>query len=293
MTPKLIAVVGPTGVGKSAYAIELAQRYTTSIVSADSRQVYKGMAIGTDAPAIEVLKAIPHFFIACRDVWEHYSADEWAEDALNVVQELFKSGKKQVVMVGGSMMYLQAFLQGFDPIPLPTEEIRQKLWQRFSEEGVAPLREELKAIDPHYLTHIDPSNHKRIIRALEVYYTTGRPFSFFHTGNKQRSFDFDVEIHHISRPREELYQRINRRVLQMMERGLVDEVCALLPYRHLNALNTIGYKEIFMYLDGDITKEKAQELISKNSRVYARQQESFFRRWQGEKSPFPNFTIQL
>lgn len=292
MGDKLIVVVGPTGVGKSAYAIELAKRYTCPVISADSRQIYRGMAIGTDAPTSEVLAAIPHFFIQCREVWEPYSADEWSKEALELTMKLFAK-HPVLIMVGGSMMYLQAFLEGFDPIPTPSEELRGELWRRFEEEGVGPLRDELQMVDPEYLTKIDPANHKRIIRALEVYHTTGKPFSSFHHHKKSREFPFEVEVHHVVRDRAELYERINQRVRQMVERGLVEEVRALQPYRKENALNTIGYKEIFSYLDGEISLDKAIQMIAKNSRVYARQQENFFRRWQGEDSPFPNCEIVL
>lgn len=290
MRGKLTVVVGPTGVGKSAYAFELANKYASPIISADSRQVYRGMAIGTDAPSADVLAAVPHYFIQCREVWEPYSADEWSKNALELVLQLFQK-HPILIMVGGSMMYLQAFLEGFDPIPTPPDEVREGLWKRFEEEGVTALRDELQTIDPEYLTKIDSANHKRIIRALEVFYTTGKPFSSFHNHCKSRAFPFAVEVHHVTRPRAELYERINLRVRQMVERGLVDEVRALLHYRNENALNTIGYKEVFAYLDGDITLDKAIQLISKNSRVYARQQENFFRRWQGEDSAYPNIII--
>lgn len=292
MGGKLIVVVGPTGVGKSAYALQLAQRYSTVIISADSRQIYRGMAIGTDAPTGDVLMAVPHFFIQCREVWETYSADEWAKDALALIDELFTK-HEIIVMVGGSMMYLQAFLEGFDPIPSPSDELRNDLWERFEKKGVESLRSELEHVDPEYLTKIDPNNHKRIIRALEVYHTTGQPFSAFHSHKKRRQFGYDVEVHHVFRERAVLYERINQRVHQMVADGLVAEAEALLPYRNENALNTIGYKEMFQYLDGEISLEQAVQKIAKNSRVYARQQENFFRRWQGSYSPFTNHTIAL
>lgn len=275
---KLITVIGATGVGKSAYALQLAQELNTEIVSADSRQIYRGMVIGTDAPSLEDRALVPHHFVQCRDLAQPYSAYQYAEEALVLLQELFEK-YPVVVMVGGSMMYLQALLYEMDEIPLPSPSLREALWQRFRAEGVEPLRQELQEVDPDYLLRIDPNNHKRIIRALEVYQATGRAFSSFHTQPSHRQLPFEVELRMISRPREELYQRINQRVEQMVAKGLVDEVRALLPYREYNALNTIGYKEIFQYLDGDITLEEAIRLIAKHSRTYARQQIAFFSRW--------------
>lgn len=284
--PQLIIVVGATGVGKSAYALQLAQQLGTEIVSADSRQIYRGMEIGTDAPTPSERASVPHHFVLCREVDQPYSASQYAEEALQLVEERLRH-HHQLVMVGGSMMYLKAFLYGLDEIPSPSEELRNELWCLFDQEGVAPLRAELQQVDPLYLQRIDPNNHKRIIRALEVYYTTGRPFSSFHTDPAPRQLPFSVEIRMVDRPREELYARINQRVDLMVERGLVAEAEQLLPYRDSNALNTIGYKEIFKYLDGDITLPEATHLIAKNSRQYARQQIAFFQKWCQPSSPFP------
>ncbi|MBR8703450.1 tRNA (adenosine(37)-N6)-dimethylallyltransferase MiaA [Porphyromonas levii] len=282
---KLIVVIGATGVGKSAYALQLARQYHTHIISADSRQVYRGMEIGTDAPSLEERALVPHHFIQSRDVEYPYSASEWATEALGLIENLMQH-YPTLVMVGGSMMYLQAFLYGMDDVPAPEPEVREALWRLFEEEGVEPLRADLLKVDPQYLERIDANNHKRIIRALEVWQTTGRPFSSYHTTPEAKTFPFEVELHLVDRPRQELYRRINSRVALMVERGLVDEVQALHPYRHLNALNTIGYKEIFAYLDGNITLEQAGQQIAKNSRVYARQQSNFFARWCTPNSPF-------
>lgn len=284
-SPRLIIVIGATGVGKSAYALQLAQELGTEIISADSRQIYKGMEIGTDAPTPSERASVPHHFVLCRDIDQPFSASQYADDVLQLIAETH-THHPTLVMVGGSMMYLKAFLFGLDEIPSPTAELRDYLWQRYHTEGVEPLREELQQVDPLYLERIDPHNHKRIIRALEVYHTTGRPFSSFHTDPAPRQLPFEVELRMVVRPREELYQRINQRVALMIERGLVDEARKLLPYRHLNALNTIGYKEIFQYLDGDISLPEATRLIAKNSRQYARQQIAFFSKWCQPNSPF-------
>ncbi|MDO5017321.1 MAG: tRNA (adenosine(37)-N6)-dimethylallyltransferase MiaA [Porphyromonas sp.] len=289
---KLIVVIGATGVGKSAYALELARQLHTEIISADSRQIYKGMQIGTDAPTLSEVTSVPHHFVQCREVWESYSADQYATEALRVVSDLFRT-YDTLVMVGGSMMYLQAFLFGFDPIPEVAPQLRDTLWQRFEEEGIAPLRNELRRVDPEYLKKIDPNNHKRIIRALEVYHTSGRPFSSFHSGSTPRTLPFEVELHWITRPREALYERINRRVGVMIQRGLVEEVRGLLPYRSENALNTIGYKEIFEYIDGTRSLEEAGQLIAKHSRTYARQQIAYFKKWCRPGAPFPYRIIEL
>ncbi len=282
---KLIVVIGATGVGKSAYALQLAQQYHTHIISADSRQIYRGMEIGTDAPSLEERALVPHHFVQCREVWQSYSASEWAVDALEVVERVMEQ-HSVLVMVGGSMMYLQAFLFGMDDVPAPANGVREELWHIFNTQGVTPLRAELRQVDPQYLERIDPNNHKRIIRALEVWHTSGRPFSSYHTTPIARSFPFDIELHWVDRSREELYSRINARVALMIERGLVDEARALLPYRYLNALNTIGYKEMFAYLDGTINLEEAERQISKNTRIYARQQSNFFARWCTPENPF-------
>lgn len=287
---KLITVIGATGVGKSAYALQLAKELNTEIVSADSRQIYRGMVIGTDAPSQEDRATVPHHFVQCREITEPYSAYQYAEEALALLDTLLTK-YPVVVAVGGSMMYLQALLYEMDEVPLPSSTLREALWERFHEEGVVPLREELQKVDPDYLARIDPNNHKRIIRALEVYHTTGRPFSSFHTTPAPRQLPFEVELRMVTRPREELYERINRRVEQMVAKGLVKEVRSLLPYREYNALNTIGYKEIFQYLDGDISLEEATRLIAKHSRTYARQQIAFFSKWQGTEVPLSDKSV--
>lgn len=284
---KLIVVIGATAVGKSAYALQLAKELHTHIISADSRQVYRGMEIGTDAPSSEDRASVPHHFIQCREVWEPYSASEWATEAGQVVEELLPQ-HPTLVMVGGSMMYLQAFLYGMDDVPSPELSVREELWQTFATEGVEPLRAELLRVDPEYLERIDANNHKRIIRALEVYRTTGRAFSTYHTQPTLRERPFEVELHHVVRPREVLYSRINQRVSLMISRGLREEVERLREYRHLNALNTIGYKEMFAHLDGGVTLAECERQIAKHTRIYARQQFNFFSRWHSQSIIHPH-----
>lgn len=275
-TKTLIIITGPTGVGKSELALSVACKYDTPIISADSRQIYKGMSIGTDAPTEEMLQRVLHHFIATRDVTEYYSASLYEQEALRVIESVHRD-KDVALLVGGSMMYIDAVAKGIDEIPDVKPEIRERLWRRFEQEGVGQMREELRILDPGYLGCIDPNNHKRIIHALEVCLTTGQPFSSFHThSRKVRPFEI-IKIG-LTRDRAELYERINSRVVSMVERGLIDEARQFLPYRHLNALNTVGYKEAFAHLDGDISLEECILKISKNTRVYARKQLSWYRR---------------
>lgn len=276
MTPdrKLIILTGPTGVGKSAYALDLAREWDTPIISADSRQVYRGMTIGTDAPTPEVLKEVPHYFVASHEVTSPFNAYDFATEALALVDRILEE-RSRALVVGGSMMYIQSLLYRMDPIPEPDLTVRETLWHTFETEGIEPIRARLEEVDPTYLRSIDGSNHKRMIRALEVWLTTGRPFSSWHT-HTLRTFPYKVEVWALIRPREELYERINQRVDEMIDRGLIEEVRALLPYRDCNALNTIGYREVMSYLDGDCTLEECIHRIKKNSRVFARKQITFF-----------------
>lgn len=277
MTKKrLIILTGPTGVGKSAYALDLARRWDIPIISADSRQIFRGMAIGTDAPSEEVLRQVPHYFIASHEVTDPYNAYDYAEDALRVVDEIHKEHDTALI-VGGSMMYIQALLYQMDPIPVPDLDVRRRLWELFEREGIEPIKARLAEVDSDYLATIDGNNHKRMIRALEVWITTGRPFSSWHT-HTPRPFPYDVEVWGLFRPRPILYERINARVVQMFDHGLVDEVRRLLPYRETNALNTIGYKEVLDYLDGNCTLEECKHRVKKDSRVYARKQIGFFKK---------------
>lgn len=274
--PLLIVLTGPTGIGKSALALTLAQKIGCSIVSADSRQVYKQIPIGTAAPSPTDLAAVPHYFVGCRDVWEAYSAADYETDVLKLLPLLFREKTKQL-LCGGSMMYVDAVCSGIDFIPSIPQELRSALWCRFETEGVEPLAEELFRVDPEYLKRIDPRNHKRIIHALEVFHASGKPYSSFHT-HKSVKRPFDTLKICLTMEREQLYRRINQRVDLMMTQGLEEEARAVWPYRSLNALNTLGYKEMFAYFDGQITLDEAVDLIRRNSRHYARKQLAWWRR---------------
>lgn len=271
---RLIILTGPTGVGKSAYAIELARLLSIPIISADSRQLYRGMSIGTDAPSPEAMSEIHHYFVATREVTDPYNAYDYAADALAVVDEVLTTHDTALV-VGGSMMYIQALLYQMDPIPEPDPEVRRQLWECFETHGVGPIRSRLAEVDPQYLASVDGNNHKRMIRALEVWLTTHRPFSSWHT-HTPRNFPYEHEVWGLFRPRPILYERINQRVDRMFQSGLVEEVRSLLPHKDCNALNTIGYKEVIQYLDGQCSLDEAVHRVKKNSRVYARKQITFF-----------------
>ena len=272
----LIVVVGPTGSGKSALAVTLAQHYCAPIISTDSRQLYRGMAIGTAQPTADELAAATHYFIADREVEDDFNCGRYEVEALELLERLFAEND-YVVAVGGSGLYIQALCDGMDNLPEADETIRESLKLRLESEGLAPLVDELRERDPAYAEEVDLCNPARVMRALEVCITTGRPYSEQRSGDRaERPFNI-VKIG-TDMPREELYDRINRRVDMMVADGLVEEARAMYPKRHLNALQTVGYREIFDHLDGKCSLEEAIELIKRNSRRYAKRQMTWFRR---------------
>lgn len=266
----LIIITGATGAGKSALALDFAEERGLDVISADSRQIYKGMEIGTDAPSQRDQGRARHRFIGCLEPWVEYSAFDYARDALPIIEGELAS-KGSALVVGGSYLYLRALLYDMDDIPSVPASIRERLTVLYGEEGLAPIVEKLQRVDPEYLQKVDRGNYRRLIRALEVYEATGKPFSSFHTA-RQRLFPFPVTVVQVERDRKELYDRINRRVDKMVEEGLVEEVRRLLPYKEKNALRTIGYKEIFDYLYGEKELQECIELIKKNTRIFARHQ---------------------
>ncbi len=276
MNNVLIVILGPTGVGKSDVAFELALYFRTEIISADSRQFYREMAIGTAVPPDHQLEQVKHHFIGFLDVDEYYSASLFERDVLKLLPSLF--GKNRIViMAGGSGMYIDAVCDGIDDIPDTDPVIREKYIVKYREEGIEGLRAALKLLDPDHYASVDLRNHKRIIRALEICESTGRPYSSFLT-NRKAEREFRIVRIGLNRERADLYRRIDKRVERMIDEGLEDEVRALTGSRNLNSLNSVGYKEFFDYFDGKISYEKAIELIKRNSRRYAKRQMTWWAR---------------
>ncbi|WP_373817250.1 tRNA (adenosine(37)-N6)-dimethylallyltransferase MiaA [Porphyromonas loveana] len=272
----LYVLLGPTGVGKTELSLDIAERLGSPILSADSRQIFRELPIGTAAPTPEQRARVPHLFVATHSVSDYYSAGMYEVEVLETLAELF--GKHRgVLLTGGSMMYIDAVCRGIDDIPDVYPEVREELYARYADEGLDGILSQLRLLDPDYYARVDRRNYKRVIHGLEVCLTTGRPFSSFHRHEaKERPFRI-VKIG-LCRDREELCERIDARVLQMMADGLEEEARAVYPLRHLNALNTVGYKEMFEYFDGHIDRAEAVRRIQRNSRVYARKQMTWFRR---------------
>jgi len=271
----LIIITGPTASGKTDLAVTLAEHFGTEIISADSRQIFKEMRIGTAVPDDEVLHRVKHHFIQTRSVKEYYNAFMYETEVIDLLEQQLFVNHDVAIMCGGSMMYVDAVCNGIDLIPDPDMAVRNRLWQQFENEGIEPLRQQLLQLDPEYYKICDLNNHKRIIKALEVSIQTGKPYSSFRTGNKkQRSFSI-IKIG-VNYPREILHQRINQRVDKMIGEGLLDEARSLYPLKHLNSLNTVGYRELFDFFDNKTSLETAVELIKRNTRRYARKQISWF-----------------
>ena len=278
MGRKLIIVLGPTAVGKTDYSIGLALKYGSPVISCDSRQIYKEMSIGTAVPSAAQLAAVQHYFIHTKSVTEYYTAGLYETDALELISRLFDEGHETLVMTGGSMFYIDAVCNGLGHVPTADLEMRKTLMERLEKEGIGVFREELARLDPEAYASMDLSNVNRVFRAVEICLTTGRPYSFFREPAAAPARDFEIEKIGLTRPREILYDRINRRVVQMMDDGLVQEVRSLAGYRHLTALQTVGYKEVFDYLDGATSLDEAVGLIQRNTRHYAKRQLTWWRR---------------
>jgi tRNA dimethylallyltransferase len=266
----LIVLLGPTGVGKTDASIDIAIRYSTEIISCDSRQFFREMNIGTSVPSDNQLLKVKHHFIKFISVKDYYSASLFERDVLKILPSLFEKNQI-VIMTGGSGLYIDAVCNGIDDIPDVDPDIREKYILKYKLEGVESLRSELKLVDPEHYKKVDLKNYKRIIRALEIFDTTGKPYSsFLKKGKPVR--DFKIIKIGLQRPRQELYERIDQRVDLMTKNGLEDEAGSLYNMRSLNALNTVGYKEFFDFFDGKITRSKAIDLIKRNTRRFAKRQ---------------------
>jgi tRNA dimethylallyltransferase len=276
MPKSLIILLGPTGVGKTDLSIDIARYYNTEIISCDSRQIYKEMCIGTAVPGREALESIPHHFIRSHSIHDYYNASKFEIEVLARLESLFVK-KDIVIMTGGSMLYIDASCKGLDDLPDVDHKLRQSLMNRMKSEGIIQLQHELLELDPDYYNEVDLKNPKRILHALEICLMTGCPYSAFRK-SQPRKRPFNTIKIGLNCEREVLYSRINQRVDKMFEEGLEEEAHDLYPFRHLNSLNTVGYREFFDYFDGAITLEQSREKIKANTRKYARKQLTWFRR---------------
>jgi tRNA dimethylallyltransferase len=272
----LLVLLGPTGVGKTALSIEIAQWLNSPVISADSRQLYKDLVIGTASPDPVQMAQVRHYMVGTLDLADYYSASRYEEEVMALLGELFEK-HNAVVLTGGSMMYIDAICKGIDEIPTVTPDIRKAVWEQYENEGLPPFLEELRIKDPVHYEEVDRSNYKRVIHAIEICRMTGRTYTSFRTRQiKKRPFQI-IKIG-LTCPREELNARINERVDRMIRDGLLEEARKVCPFRSYNSLNTVGYKELFQYLDGAWPLEMAIEKIKRNTRVYARKQMTWFKR---------------
>ena len=272
----LVVLLGPTGVGKTDLSIRLADTFHIPIISADSRQIFREIPIGTAAPTAEQLALVKHYFVGTRQLSDYYSASMYEQDVLQLLSTL-EQKSPLALLTGGSMMYIDAVCNGIDDIPTIRDDIRTLMKQRLAEEGLPALVQELKRLDPEHYEVVDRQNPRRVVHALEICHQTGRTYTSFRT-NTRKQRPFNILKIGLNRPRPELYDRINRRVDQMLQDGMLEEARALYPLRHLNALNTVGYKELFTYFDGTWTLQEAVERIKGNTRRYMRKQLTWFQR---------------
>ena len=273
----LVVVLGPTGVGKTELCIRIAETFNIPIINADSRQIYSELPIGTAAPTQEQQQRVKHFLVGNHHIGDYYSASLFEEDVLHLLDEQFKKGSDIALLTGGSMMYIDAVCKGIDDIPTIDDTTRTTIKKRYEEEGLAPLLEELRQLDPEYYEIVDRNNPKRVVHAVEICTMTGKTYTSFRKNTiKQRPFNI-LKIG-LTRERTELYERINHRVRQMIDQGLEEEARRVYPLREANALNTVGYKEMFEYFDGKISHEEAITKIQGNTRKYCRKQQTWFKK---------------
>ncbi len=270
----LVVITGPTAVGKTALTIELASHYHTPVINADSRQIYRELRIGTAAPSEEQLQQAKHYFVGNKSIHDYYNASMYEQDVLEILKE---EPSDTNILSGGSMMYIDAVCNGIDDIPTVREDIREEMKRRYEEEGLEALCEDLRRLDPEHYAIVDRQNYRRVIHALEICYQTGRTYTSFRTQSKKER-PFRIVKIGLNRDRDELYNRINARVDAMMVQGLLHEAESLYDQRQLNALNTVGYKEMFDYMDGRWSLDEAVERMKGNTRRYARKQLTWFKR---------------
>ncbi len=276
MTPSLIILSGPTGVGKTELSLRIAEYFHSPVISSDSRQLFKDLPIGTAAPTPEQLQRVKHYLVGELELTDYYSASRFEEDVLRLLEQLHPS-HPQIIMTGGSMMYIDAITKGIDEMPTILPEIRDKVYAEFEQYGLDPILDELRMADPVHYEEVDRRNYKRVIHAVEICRQTGQPYSSFRTRQKKKR-PFRIIHIGLTRDRKELCARIDKRVDEMMVSGLLEEARKVYPLRHLNSLNTVGYKELFNYLDGVWPLDFAIEKMKRNTRVYARKQMTWFKR---------------
>lgn len=287
----LVVITGATGSGKTSLAIEVAKASGAEIISADSRQIFREIPIGTAAPTPEELAAVPHYFVGTHSLTDYYSAADFEADVLRLLEEKWKT-HSTMVMVGGSMMYVDAVVNGIDDLPTISEENRRKAMQVYEEGGLQQLRLDLLEMDPDYYKIVDLNNHKRLIHALEIMYESGKKYSELRTGER-RQRDFRILKYAIDLPREVLFSRINARTEQMLASGFLQEAERVYPLRHLNSLNTVGYKELFAYFDGKMDYDTAVARIAKNTRVYAKKQLTWLKKDNSVKFLQPETALMI
>jgi tRNA dimethylallyltransferase len=272
----LFVLLGPTGAGKTDLSIDIARHTGSPVISADSRQIYKEIPIGTAAPGKEQLEEVKHYFVGTHSLTDYYSASLFEEEAVSLIGKLHEN-QPFLLMCGGSMMYIDAVCKGIDEMPTITDDIRKNLWEQFKNHGLEPILNELEKSDPIHYKEVDKMNYRRVIHAVEVCRQTGLPYSSFRR-NKMKQRPFKIIKIGLMRERSDLFDRINKRVESMVENGMIDEAKNVYPLRHLNSLNTLGFKELFNYFDGAYSLEEAIEKIKCNTRVYARKQMTWFRK---------------
>ena len=271
-----MVILGATGVGKTGLCLNMAEKFHAPVISSDSRQLYKALPIGTAAPTAEQQQRVRHYFTGQLELSEYYSASRFEEEVIALLEQLFQN-HSTVLMTGGSMMYIDAVCNGIDDLPTIDEKLRKDLLEQYKKEGLEPFRLQLKLLDPVFYHQVDLKNYKRVIHAVEVCLMTGKPYSSLRTNPKKKR-NFNIFKIGLFRDREELYDRINSRVDQMMEQGLLEEAQSVYPFKGLNALNTVGYKELFDYFEGKYDLQTAVEKIKQNTRIYSRKQMTWFKR---------------